>query len=76
MTDKPDDGGSAFPIPNATDLDGYVYAPESHGMSLREYFAGQAMAAMMGGADNPEQAAFWAVEAADALIARLKGGNQ
>jgi len=38
------DGGAAFPIPNATDMDGYVYAPETRGMSLRDYMAGQALA--------------------------------
>lgn len=37
------DGGAAFPIPNATDMDGYVYAPETRGMSLRDYMAGQAL---------------------------------
>ena len=38
MTNK-HDGGPAFPIPNATDMDGYVYAPEASGMSLRDYAA-------------------------------------
>jgi hypothetical protein len=31
-----EDGGAAFPIPNASDMEGYVYAAEARGMSLRE----------------------------------------
>jgi len=44
MSETVKDGGPAFPIPNATDLDGYVYAPEASGMSLRDWFAGQVLA--------------------------------
>ena len=41
MTTK--DGGSAFPLPVAVDhMDGVNYGPA--GMSLRDYFAGQALA--------------------------------
>lgn len=37
------DGGPAFPIPNASDMEGYVYASEARGMTLRDWFAGQAL---------------------------------
>jgi hypothetical protein len=40
--DRPD--APAFPIPNATDVDGYVFAPEARGMTLRDYFAARAPA--------------------------------
>jgi len=39
MSETPKDGGPAFPIPNATDLDGYVYATDASGMSMRDYLA-------------------------------------
>lgn len=41
-------------------------------MSLRDWFAGQALVAMMGGAQNPEQAAFFAYQVADAMLKERK----
>lgn len=38
-------GGPAFPISNCSDLDGYVYAPEAQGMTLRDYAIVHMMAA-------------------------------
>ena len=40
MSDKPNDGGPAFPC---TDAKGFT----SEGMSLRDYFAGQALAGLI-----------------------------
>jgi len=37
------DGGPAFPVPG----DAEAYAPNQFGMSLRDYFAGQALAGLM-----------------------------
>lgn len=41
-----DDGGQAFPIPLAPGLDGSLNAGEP-GMTLRDYFAGQALAGLL-----------------------------
>jgi hypothetical protein len=50
MTDKINDGGSAFP----TTGEGYGYSRYSHnGMTLRDWFAGQALAGILA---NPETA--------------------
>ena len=81
-----DTGGSAFPIIPPTDGDrgfaaGYPY-PE-HGMSLRDYFAGQALPAIIAAAcagqhhpgegsmaaSNEDRIAFDAYRMADAMIA-------
>lgn len=37
MSDEPNDGGPAFPVPNEANVNG------QQGMSLRDYFAGQAL---------------------------------
>ena len=49
---KQNDGGPAFPIPNASDMDGYVYAPQSEGMSLRDWFAGMALQGFLSYSDH------------------------
>ena len=66
------DGGPAFPIPNSTDMDGYVYAPEARGMSLRDWFAGQAMNAAMRG-DGYRELSRPRDIADDAMLAARKG---
>lgn len=43
MTDKIDDGGPAFPTEPNTQPGFYLH----HGMSLRDYFAGQALPAVI-----------------------------
>ena len=50
---KRDDGGQAFPRPMGSRIDGYGgdYSESKLGMSLRDYFAGQALAGLMA---NPE----------------------
>ena len=72
MSEQVKDGGAAFP----TGLTPGHYSQE--GMSLRDWFAGQALAGIMTGHDNsgslawlPGAAAEMAVSVADALIAAL-----
>lgn len=52
MTDKTD-GGPAFPPPHPyQNVNGDWFYPEQPGMSLRDWFAGQALAGIMA---NPER---------------------
>jgi uncharacterized protein YodC (DUF2158 family) len=63
MTEQPKDGGPAFPV-----TDGHaVYAP---GMSLRDWFAGQALAAitMRHGTGDIDWQSLLAYEMADAML--------
>lgn len=61
------DGGPAFPIP-------WEYVVSETGMSLRDYFAGQALTGLLvnynSKLDSPESAAELADAIADAMIAR------
>ena len=65
------DGGPAFPIPY-----GQVMSDEGRGMTLRDWFAGQALAGYLanGGAAFWDRDAQNAYAAADAMIAARKGG--
>lgn len=71
------DGGPAFPMPvphyaTAEDTGGKL---EHNGMSLRAYFAGQAMQAAIAGRDcalDPQMVAATSVIFAEALIAALE----
>lgn len=76
------DGGPAFPNPALADPD---YRPVSGdaGMSLRDYFAGQALAGIMSNCDNTglngwsdiqDLAAKYAYAVADAMLAAREGG--
>lgn len=87
MTDKIDDGGLAFPLPGLALPDGRGY-PVQRGMSLRDWFAGQALAGCCADPNirngvnaTPEE--FWRIVAddyymaADAMLAaRAKGGEK
>ena len=70
---KPNDGGPAFPATVQEDIDGYPrYAAGNVGMSLRDYFAGQALAGML--ADSTRQSSLEnyaddAYDIADAMLA-------
>lgn len=44
MTDKPNNGGPAFPVPEVRDAEGNGITEGHPGMSLRDWFAGQALA--------------------------------
>lgn len=78
------DGGPAFPVREAERFNpenNETHAIEQHwGMSLRDWFAGQALAGMLSSDGRPtgDQAkAEWAYDLADAMLrARNKGGRQ
>lgn len=59
------DGGTAFPIHHSDAPGAYAQEP---GMSLRDYFAGQALVACADW-DNPEEAARHSFTLADAMLA-------
>ena len=69
------DGGAAFPRPFSQHVD--VYPPDAlaqSGMSLRDYFAGQALRAMIelyketGSEGNTRETAKWSYRIADLMI--------
>ena len=64
---KKNDGGPAFPDAVAVSPSGGVYYGTSAGMSLRDWFAGQALAGLC--TSNPGYAAKQAYQHADAMIA-------
>lgn len=86
-------GGPAFPTMFRNDGDLNVSAPDGAvvppageyqllGMSLRDYFAGQALIGMLSQPadaqnvnvyDNPKHAASWSYELADAMLAQRDG---
>ena len=78
---KIDDGGTAFPVPEENRLSDGTYCNE--GMSLRDWFAGQALAGITaslcsdvsyGGRVWFSQTAQDAYKLADAMIAARKAG--
>ena len=79
MTTK--DGGPAFPMPYSADSE-YVGISKTHahyGMTLRDWFAGQALAGCLAcetWSYGPEETATYCYDAADALLAeREKDGG-
>ena len=71
MTEQPKDGGPAFPFA-ATDPSNV--AMQATGMSLRDWFAGQAIAgacspAPEGWSISPQDHAAWSYQIADAMLA-------
>jgi hypothetical protein len=63
---KKNDGGAAFPLPHTSNT------LRHDGMSLRDYFAGQALTGMLtltSAVQHPDMAAVWAYEQADAMLA-------
>ncbi len=77
MTGKINDGGPAFPVSMPA-----LFGRDAEGMSLRDWFAGQALAGLL---SNPradqewagKHAAVSAYNVADAMLAaRAKGGAQ
>ena len=77
--DKPNDGGPAFPSTVQEDMDGYPrYAAGYGGMSLRDYFAGQAMGGQLADPDgeiDPKLIARWSYAYADAMLAEREKGR-
>lgn len=80
-TSPVDDGGPAYPA-NRPGHDCWKHVP---GMSLRDYFAGQALAGILAGGfastiphddvNGGGDAAFFAYQYADALLIARKGGG-
>jgi len=64
------DGGPAFPVLELDQVTGHIHA-QHMGMTLRDYFAGQALAGMMSvpSGDDPIATAVYAYRIADALLA-------
>ena len=72
MSNKIDDGGPAFPM--SCTRDGYMpNVPE--GMSLRDWFAGQALAGLLANVSNQVDARV-AYAIADAMLAARKGKGE
>jgi hypothetical protein len=71
-----EDGGAAFPRPHSMGPAEHVW--EQDGMTLRDYFAGQALAGYMACASHPqapndETMARYCYNAADAMLQARKG---
>lgn len=68
---RKNDGGPAFPIPNPMSMQNYGYP--INGMTLRDYFAGQALAGFMANTRRPTTIApddaEWCYRIADAMLA-------
>lgn len=77
---KIDDGGPAFPATSGETTDGHRYYG-ADGMSLRDWFAGQALAflahpARRGVSFEPKGDAEFAYAVADAMLAARRGDTQ
>lgn len=72
------DGGTAFPCPVEFDPNGQLVSHGSYGMTLRDWFAGQALAGLLVNAIpvHLDIDAKNAYAAADAMLAARKGGAQ
>lgn len=73
MSDKIEDGGPAFPRQSAQRCGDQVFLTSNGGMSLRDWFAGQALAGLTAeydSSDAPRQAYRYA----DEMLATRKGG--
>lgn len=77
-TTKRNDGGPAYPTHvQTTSVDGQEFSYTMQGMTLRDWFAGQALAGFIAtfahpqaiNPPEPENAAGWAYQYADAMIA-------
>ena len=70
MTKRYDDGGPAFPNRGVNS-----HGPSNYdGMSLRDWFAGQALAGC--NSDDQELVAKWCYEMADVMLAVRNRGNE
>ena len=75
MSKQIDNGGAAFPIPF-----GQVMSEEGKGMTLRDYFAGEALNGLLstesGYIAESRKIAKWSYSLADEMIKARKGGDQ
>ena len=70
MSEEPNDGGPAFPVVAESSA---AHGAAFRGMTLRDYFAGQALSGFcangtFGSATSDQTVARWAYEVADAMI--------
>jgi hypothetical protein len=73
MSTQHNDGGPAFPTPTVVNANS-EFQWGDNGMSLRDYFAGQALAGnLIEPTANNEQVAKWAYSLADAMLAAREG---
>ena len=75
MSKKINDGGPAFPVPLELNANDETIQPESSGMTLRDWFAGQAMNGWVScseTAGEKKDAAGFAYKMADAMIEARK----
>jgi hypothetical protein len=61
------DGGPAFPVPNYVNVDGDTFESKPSGMSLRDWFAGQALVGLLS-AGYGETAPHVAYDMADRML--------
>jgi len=78
MTDEPNDGGSAFPYPSEKMEDGQPLYPPGYGMSLRDWFAGQALMGLIASNDHEagdriDELPCYSYHIADAMLKERKG---
>lgn len=73
MTDRIEDGGPAYPH-SFRDAEGHPLMHQAGGMTLRDHFAGRALANSAICDGNFVQNAKWAYQMADAMIAARKEG--
>lgn len=71
MTDKPEDGGPAFPLPNTQQHGDAVLFYGKPGMSLRDWFAGMALQGLLANMNNALHDS-WARDAYNMADAMLK----
>ena len=76
MSDYVKAGCAAFPVPSYVDAEGYTVNPES-GMTLRDWFAGQALAGILAesASGSEEGIASVAYAMADAMLKAREASN-
>jgi hypothetical protein len=68
MKTPSNDGGVAFPVPDSYHANGMVQYG-ANGMTLRDYFAGQALTGAVQFGESPRQLADRCYQMADAMLA-------
>ena len=76
MNDNIDEGGLAFPSEQSMNPDGLWNQTIEYGMTMRDYFAGQALAGMAESNRPTTACAKWAYQIADAMLAEREKDNE